>query len=269
MSYTYDDLLYLMNRLRDSESGCPWGLEQNFNTIAPYTLEETCEVLEAIANKDYENLKEELGDLLFQVIFYSRMAQEQSLFDMPDVVHGIVSKMVRRHPHVFPDGSLQSKNTKERTTTAEQVTVSWAQIKQQEKGKEVRPASAMPDKLPAALPAMERAKKIQKAATKVGFDWPDCEPVYDKIQEEILEIREAESETHERVVEEMGDLLFTCVNLSRHLNVNPEMALRQATGKFEQRFRTMEQMALADNYEFRQLTLEEMEAYWQQSKQLS
>ena len=269
--YSYDDLVYLMSRLRDPDTGCPWDLEQDFSTIAPYTLEETCEVLEAIANKDYDNLKEELGDLLFQVIFHSRMAQEQSLFDMSDVMNGLISKMVRRHPHVFPDGTLHSERTSAETTTSDQVTESWAQIKQREKAEaallnETKTASAMPDTLPSALPAMERAKKIQKAAAKTGFDWPDCAPVYDKIHEEIIELQEAESEGRERMTEELGDLLFACVNLARHLKVDPEMALRQATGKFEKRFRTMESIALADDQEFQQLTLDEMEAYWQQSK---
>ncbi|AMO56939.1 nucleoside triphosphate hydrolase [Endozoicomonas montiporae] len=265
--FSYDDLVYLMNRLRDPVTGCPWDLKQSFDTIAPYTLEETCEVLEAIASKDHENLKEELGDLLFQVIFHARMAQEESLFDLSDVVHGLVSKMVRRHPHVFPDGHLHSERTGDETTTPEQVTERWGQIKQQEKAAvKSGPLSAMPDKLPAALPAMERAKKIQKAAAKTGFDWPDCSPVYDKIQEELAELQEAETESQERVAEEFGDLLFACVNLGRHLQVDPELALRQATGKFEQRFRTMESLAQTEELEFQQLTLEEMEDYWQQSK---
>ena len=271
MRYSFDDLLYLMNRLRDPDTGCPWDLEQDFATIAPFTLEETCEVLEAIVNKDYENLREELGDLLFQVIFHSRMAQEQSFFNISDVVHDLVCKMVRRHPHVFPDGDLRTRRNPADTTTSAQVTDSWAQIKQQEKGGGNAPASAMPDQLPAALPAMEKARKIQEAAAKVGFDWGEPEPVYEKIQEEIEEIQQAsqDDEGQDRVAEEVGDLLFACVNLARHLSVNPEMALRQASGKFERRFRAMEQKAIADNYEFQQLALAEMEAYWQQSKQAS
>lgn len=269
MRYSYDDLLYLMSRLRDPDTGCPWDLEQDFATIAPFTLEETCEVLEAIASKDYENLKEELGDLLFQVIFHAQMAQEQSFFDISDVVHDLVCKMVRRHPHVFPDGDLRAQRNPGDSMTPEQVTESWTRIKQQEKGRGIAPVSAMPDPLPAALPVMEKARKIQGAAAKTGFDWPGAEPVYEKIQEEIQEIRQAcaAGEGQERITGEVGDLLFACVNLARHLKVNPEMALRQATGKFEQRFRTMEQIAAADAQEFQQLTLEEMEAYWQQSKQ--
>ena len=266
MKYSYDDLVYLMNRLRDPNTGCPWDLKQSFDTIAPYTLEETCEVLEAIASKDRINLKEELGDLLFQVVFHARMAQEESSFDLSDVIHGLVSKMIRRHPHVFPDGTLHSERTGNETTTPEQVTERWGQIKQQEKAGQCSSLSAMPDKLPAALPAMEKAKKIQKAAAKTGFDWPDCSQVYDKIQEELTELQEAQTESQERVAEEFGDLLFACVNLARHLQVDPDMALRQATGKFEQRFRTMESLAQAEEQVFQQLTLDEMETYWQQSK---
>ena len=267
MQYSYDDLVYLMNRLRDPATGCPWDLEQNFSTIAHYTMEESCEVLEAIASKDYDNLKEELGDLLFQVIFHARIAQEEALFDISDIIHGLVSKMVRRHPHVFPGGSLHSERTGEETTTPEQVTENWGLIKQREKAGTSRPLSVLPDKLPAALPVLEKARIIQKAAAKTGFDWPDSSQVYDKIQEEITELKEAQTEGQERMTEEFGDLLFACVNLARHLQVDPELALRQATGKFERRFRTMESIALAEEQDFEQLTLEEMEEYWQQSKQ--
>ncbi|MGI9277336.1 MAG: nucleoside triphosphate pyrophosphohydrolase [Endozoicomonas sp.] len=262
------ELLYMMQRLRDPETGCPWDLEQDFSTIAPYTLEETCEVLEAIANEDYDNLREELGDLLFQVIFHARMAEEEGLFDFSQVVSGLVVKMIRRHPHVFPDGTLESERRPgDPETSSEQVAVNWEQIKQKEKGGQAR-VSALPAKLPSALPAMTRAKKIQRAAAKVGFDWPDAEPVFDKILEEMDEIRQArvQGEGSERVAEEVGDLLFACVNLARHLKVDPDLALRQATGKFEQRFHVMEQLAEDHDQDFQQLTLEEMEAYWQQAK---
>ena len=263
-----EELLYMMQRLRDPDTGCPWDLEQDFSTIAPYTLEETCEVLDAIANEDYDNLCEELGDLLFQVIFHARMAEEEGLFDFSRVVSGLIEKMVRRHPHVFPDGTLQSERClDDPETSPEQVSVKWEEIKQTEKGGNIR-QSALPEKLPSALPSMTRARKIQKAAAKVGFDWPDVAPVYDKIQEEILEIQQASNngEGQERVTEEMGDLLFACVNLARHLDVDPDMALRKATGKFEGRFHTMERQALENEQDFQQLTLEEMEAYWQEAK---
>ncbi|WP_422408980.1 MULTISPECIES: nucleoside triphosphate pyrophosphohydrolase [unclassified Endozoicomonas] len=265
-----EDMLYLMSRLRDPEAGCPWDLEQNFTTIAPYTLEETCEVLEAIASEDFENLREELGDLLFQVVFHSRMAEEAGLFDFHQVAAGLVEKMVRRHPHVFPDGTLESRMSPNDDTTSDQVVESWQAIKQKEKlaRGEKTSESAMPSKLPAALPSLTRAFKLQKAAAKVGFDWPEVEPVFDKIQEEMEEIREAvrEQQGNDRIAEEIGDLMFACVNLARHLSVDAELSLRKASDKFEKRFRTMELRAAEEGHEFHQLTLEEMEAYWQLGK---
>ena len=265
------DVLYMMRRLRDPKTGCSWDLEQDFDTIAPYTLEETCEVLEAIARKDYDNLKEELGDLLFQVVFHAQMADEEGLFDFGQVASGLLEKMVRRHPHVFPDGTLRSERSPDDDTSPEEVIEKWQAIKakeKQDKG-EVKTTSAMPEKLPSALPALTRAYKLQKAAAKVGFDWLDFEPVLDKIQEEIAEVREAvkEKEGQSRVAEEIGDLLFSVVNLARHLGVEPDMAMRQSNEKFEGRFRTMEQKSLAEGHDFQQLSLEEMEAYWQQAKE--
>ena len=265
-----EDLLYLMGRLRDPDAGCPWDLEQDFTTIAPYTLEETCEVLDAIASEDFDNLREELGDLLFQVLFHSRMAEEAGHFDFHQVAAGLVEKMVRRHPHVFPAGTLESRKSPDDETTSDQVVESWQAIKQKEKQAKGEKASrsAMPAKLPAALPSLTRAFKLQKAAAKVGFDWSEAEPVFDKIQEEIEEIREAvrEGQGKDRVAEELGDLLFACVNLGRHLSVDPDMSLRKASDKFEKRFRSMEVRAAEEGYEFQQLSLDEMEAYWQQGK---
>ena len=264
MHYHFKDLVYLMSRLRDPETGCSWDLEQDFHSIAPYTLEETCELLDAIANHDHDNLREELGDVLFQVVFHAQMAREQSLFDLEDVVDEIVRKMIRRHPHVFPDGTLDSVRGHDDTISPDQVTDQWQQIKTMEKEKAA--STGVSDGIPAALPSLERARTIQKNAAKVGFDWAAVSTVYDKIQEELQELQEAESEGQDRVTEEMGDLLFACVNLARHLKVNPEMALRQATGKFERRFHTMQRLALADELDFPQLSLDEMEAYWQQGK---
>lgn len=271
MSQSLNDLLYLMSRLRDPETGCPWDLEQDFSTIAPYTLEETCEVLDAIAREDFDNLREELGDLLFQVVFHSRMAEEAGHFDFDQVAVGLVEKMVRRHPHVFPDGTLASKKQPGTDDTSpEQVVEAWQKIKAEEKAsRPEKPKSAMPEKLPDALPPLMKAYKLQKAAAKVGFDWPDYKPVLDKIQEEAEEIIEAveADEGQQRIAEEIGDLLFACVNLSRKLGVDPEMAMRQSNIKFESRFRSMEDKASQNSEVFEQLTLEEMEAYWQQSKQ--
>ena len=267
MSHSIDDLIILMARLRDTEHGCPWDLKQTFATIAPYTLEEACEVAEAIEREDYDNLKEELGDLLFQVIFHAQMAKESELFDFADISQGLLTKLLRRHPHVFPDGSLESFAS-EQKLTPEEVKQKWQEIKADEKKqKGQKPSgSAMPDDLSRTLPTLQRAEKIQAAAARVGFDWPEAEPVFDKIHEELDEIRTAGSESQERVAEEVGDLLFACVNLARHLGVDADMSLRKACHKFDGRFRKMELLATTNDRVFEQLTLEEMENYWQQVK---
>ena len=267
MSSSIKELIALMARLRHQEYGCPWDIKQTFSTIAPYTLEEASEVAEAIAREDYENLKEELGDLLFQVIFHARMAEEAGLFNFDDVCRELQAKLLRRHPHVFPDGTMGSFAS-EKKLTPEEVKQKWLEIKAEEKAVKGKSAStsAMPDDLPSSLPSLIQAEKIQSAAAKVGFDWPDLDPVIDKIHEELHEVQDARSEGQERTSEEMGDLLFACVNLARHLKVDSEMALRKATIKFDQRFRSMEALAKDNEQDFQQLSLEEMEAYWQQSK---
>ena len=268
-----NDLLVLMARLREPQLGCPWDLKQDFSTIAPYTLEEACEVVDAIEREDYDNLREELGDLLFQVVFHARMAEEAEYFSFSSIVHELVEKLVRRHPHVFPDGTLASENTPETRLTPEQVKERWQQIKAEEKqakGNNENRLSALPDHLPATLPALKKAEKIQQAAARVGFDWDTSDQVEDKIREELQEISEAVSlgEGKERVTEELGDLLFACVNYARHLGVDPEMALRGATSKFDGRFRKMEVRMSEEGDTFEQLSLDEMEAYWQQAKRI-
>ncbi len=269
MSSPIHDLVALMARLRHPEHGCPWDLKQTFSTIAPYTLEEASEVAEAIAREDYENLKEELGDLLFQVLFHARIAEEAGMFSFDDICQELQSKLVRRHPHVFPGGT-QSSFASDDKLTPEAVKQRWQAIKAEEKAKKniAVSTSAMPDDLPSSMPALLRAEKIQSAAAHVGFDWQEVEPVVDKIHEELNEVLEARGEGIERVSEEVGDLMFACVNLARHLKVDAEMAMRKASVKFERRFRSMEVLADNDGLSFQQLTLDEMESYWQQSKVL-
>ena len=226
-------LLSIMASLRDPETGCPWDIKQDFDSIAPYTIEEAFEVAEAIAQRDYPELKEELGDLLLQVVFHSQMAREQGLFDFNDVVQVLCDKMVRRHPHVFGDDPAADEQA---------VKVNWEQIKQRERAAKGREHTSALDGVPAGMPALQRAAKIQKKAAKVGFDWPAVEPVRKQVELELAELDEALVNGHKDAIEdELGDVIFTLVNLSRHLKIDPEQALRKATAKFEKRFRCMEE----------------------------
>jgi ATP diphosphatase len=239
----------IMARLRNRETGCPWDIEQNFASIAPYTIEEAYEVADAIERNDLDALKDELGDLLLQVVFHSQMASELGVFDMQDVVNGICDKMVRRHPHVFAGASANSH----------EVPDNWEAIKADERsGDEDNSALAG---VALALPALLRAQKIQKRAARTGFDWPDQSGAREKIIEELEEVKEATSIAH--VTEEIGDLLFAVVNFARFHKVDAEFALKQASAKFERRFRDME-MSAGDA--FAGLTLDEKEALWQQAK---
>lgn len=239
----------IMTRLRDRDTGCPWDLEQNFASIAPYTIEEAYEVADAIERNDLDALKDELGDLLLQVVFHSQMASELGVFDIQDVVNGICDKMVRRHPHVFGDA----------TAASHEVPDNWETIKAAERsGYEDNSALAG---VALALPALLRAQKIQKRAARTGFDWPDQSGARDKIIEELDEVREAN--TPEHVAEEIGDLLFAVVNFARFHKVDAELALKQASAKFERRFRDMEVSA---GDAFLGLSLDEKEELWQQAK---
>ena len=232
------DLLDIMARLRDPVAGCPWDLKQSFETIAPYTLEEAYEVADAIAHGDMPELREELGDLLFQVVFHARMAEEAGHFGFGDVVNAICAKMIRRHPHVFAGVAY---------ATEEELRDAWEAEKRAEREAKTGPAAGALDGVAAALPALLRAEKLQRRAARVGFDWPDAAGVLEKCREELDEIASARSAglAHPQLAEEVGDLLFSCVNLARHLGVEAEQALRAAGAKFERRFRAMEQ-ALAD-----------------------
>ncbi|HEV2866330.1 MAG TPA: nucleoside triphosphate pyrophosphohydrolase [Allosphingosinicella sp.] len=238
------DLVAIMARLRDPQSGCEWDRVQTFETIAPYTIEEAYEVADAIRRGDMDALKDELGDLQLQVVYHARIAEERGVFDLADVIAAIAAKMVRRHPHIFGDAS-QSPG--------------WEAIKAAERDAQ-EDASALAG-VALALPALKRAEKIQRRAARVGFDWPNAEGPRLKIDEELEEIERAESD--EERAAEVGDLLFAVVNYARHLDVNPETALREAVARFETRFRKVE--ALADK-PLKDMNIDELEALWQQAK---
>ena len=254
-------LLEVMRRLRDPKTGCPWDIEQSFATIVPYTIEEAYEVAGAIEERDWAALKEELGDLLLQVVFHARLAEEKNLFDFSDVVDAIVTKMVRRHPHVF--AGLQGIDS------ADTQTAVWETYKSAERAsKAAEGPKSLLDDVPAALPALLRAMKLQKRAGTVGFDWESAPKVVEKIAEEAQEVVEAltEGAPLEKLEDEVGDLLFAVANLARHLKVDPETALRATNRKFVQRFKFIEQTLAAEGRTPAEASLDEMEAIWQRAK---
>lgn len=266
--YKLDDLLHLMARLRDPQHGCPWDLRQDYASIVPHTLEEAYEVADAIARRDFPQLRDELGDLLFQVVYYSQLGREDGHFDFGQVVDGITRKLVRRHPHVFPDGDLHGPLDLPRLDEAT-IKRRWEEIKAEERAEKAAAPEqlSLPDDVPAALPALSRAAKLQKRAANVGFDWADATPVVAKIQEELDEVREAMANGQAaQVAEEVGDLLFVMVNLARHLQVDAEDALRQANAKFERRFRFIEEALKAQDRSPQEASLEEMDALWDAAK---
>jgi ATP diphosphatase len=248
-------LLAVMARLRDRATGCPWDIEQDFSSIAPYTIEEAYEVADAIARGDRGSLRDELGDLLFQVVYHARMAEEEGAFAFADVVRGIADKMVRRHPHVFGDES--------RDKSADQQTIDWERLKAAERGVG---ASAL-DGVATGLPALTRAVKLQNRAARVGFDWPDASHVLAKVREEADELVAARDAGDEAgVYEEYGDLLFVMANLARHLGIDPEAALRATNAKFTRRFKAVEAALAAENRRPTEATLAEMDALWDAAK---
>jgi len=233
--YNLDDLLHLMARLRDPQYGCPWDIKQTYKTIVPYTLEEAYEVADAIEQGDFEPLQGELGDLLFQVVYYSQLAREEGRFEFAGVIDSITRKLIRRHPHVFPTGDLYAPLDVPRLSE-EQVKLRWEQIKAQERAENAeRPEQlSLLDDVPVALPALSRAAKLQKRAAQVGFDWPAALPVLDKVREELDEVLEAMADNDSAAIhDEISDLLFSVVNLARHLKVVPESALGGANAKFD------------------------------------
>ena len=261
MNRGVDDLLVIMARLRDRNGGCPWDIEQDFASIAPYTIEEAYEVADAIDRGDFDDLRDELGDLLLQVVFHARMAEEAGHFAFADVVAAICDKMLRRHPHVFGDASVAD---------AQAQTDAWEAIKRAERGDD-GDDSALAG-VARGLPEWQRALKLQKRAARVGFDWPDAQAVLSKLHEELAEVASeidaGEAPGSPRLLDEVGDLLFVAVNLARKTGVDVSAALRHANGKFEHRFRAMEDLAAGDGDQFAELDLDAQEALWQRAKRL-
>ena len=254
----------IMQRLRQPVGGCPWDVKQTFESVAPYTLEEAYEVADAIVRKNHTDLKEELGDLLLQVVFHAQMAAEQGLFDFDDVARGINEKMLRRHPHVFAGASVAD---------ADEQTRRWEELKKAEKLARVdsqdAPAASALDAVSRGLSEWQRAIKLQKRAAELGFDWPGIAPVLDKLREEVAELDEAaHTENTAHQLEELGDVLFVAANVARHLKLDPASALRGCNLKFESRFRQMEQLAAASGLDLAALNLAEQDALWDQAKQM-
>ncbi len=251
-----NNLLEVMAKLRSPEGGCPWDLEQDYRTIAPYTIEEAYEVADAIEKDDMAALKDELGDLLFQAVFHAQMAKEAGLFTFDDVVNAITDKMIRRHPHVFGDAEMRD---------AEQQTDAWEQQKTEERA--AKGHVSLLDDVPAGLPGLTRAVKLQKRAASVGFDWTNAKDVLAKISEETAELTEAVAlEDPDKIEDEFGDLLFVLANLSRHLKVDPEAALRRTNEKFLRRFQHIEKQVAHSDRELGSVSLDEMEDLWREAK---
>ena len=270
MRYRLEDLLTLMAVLRDPQQGCPWDVKQHWDTIVPHTLEEAYEVADAIERRAFDELPGELGDLLFQVVYYAQFAAEEQRFDFHDIVHTLTEKMLRRHPHVFPEGTLASRRPPGMSADAvktQQVNSRWEALKAEERAQRSVEEVSVLDDVPRNLPALSRATKLSKRAARVGFDWPDARGVLDKIREELAEVEEAlAAGDRQHAQEEVGDLLFAVTNLARTLGANPEQCLRQTNGKFERRFRHVEGALARAERPLGQATLEEMEHHWQAAK---
>ena len=264
-SYTWEDLRYLMARLRDPETGCPWDLQQTADSIVPHTLEEVYELVATIESGDIDAMRDELGDVLFQVVFYAQLAQEQAHFDLSDVVHGLVSKLIRRHPHIFSDGNLRAVQKHE--FAAEAVMDQWESIKQAER--ETKLQMHVLDDVPVSLPAITRAQKLQKRASTVGLDWVALGPVLSSLKQELCEFEAAlaHPEKHDDIAHELGDLMFCCVNLARHLKLDAEQVQRAANQRFEARVRAFTALAEQQGLTPLALTDEQRDALWSAAKQ--
>jgi ATP diphosphatase len=266
MSDKFDRLVAIMAKLRDPKGGCPWDLEQTFATIAPYTVEEAYEVADAIERGDLDDLRDELGDLLLQVVFHARMAEEAGRFSVADVIEAINAKMVRRHPHVFGDAKV--KDAADQTRAWEDHKAREREDGNGKKGNGQGGATSALDGVAVGLPALTRALKLQQRAARVGFDWTEAIRILEKLREETAEM-EAEIKGRapkDRLLDEVGDLLFVCVNLARRLDFDPESALRHANAKFERRFRAMEALLARQGRKPEETSLDEMEALWQEAK---
>ncbi len=259
-----DKLRWIMSKLRDPETGCPWDIKQDFISIVPYTLEEAYEVADAIERQDYRELEKELGDLLFQVVFYSQLGKEEQRFDFDSVVAAICEKLIRRHPHVFAD---------KRFPTSEQIKANWEneKIKERQLKHDQQSLSLLAD-IPKNLPALSQAAKIQKRCAHVGFDWHNIHDVFDKVKEEVIEVEEElqrdPTAKNQALAEELGDLMFAVVNVCRHAKQDPEALLRQANHKFTKRFQGVEKYVSESNKPFAEHDLDTLEEYWQQVKTL-
>jgi len=256
-----EKLLQVMADLRNPQSGCPWDIRQTSQSIAPHTLDETHELIDAIERDDSENIKEELGDLLFNIVFHARIAEENGAFDFDDVAQGITDKMLRRHPHVFGDA-------RDRQWSDAELAQQWQAMKAEEKQQQgENPAGTETLDDSSVNSAIYRARQIQQHAALFGFDWPDIGPVFDKLEEELAELKQAfATGDRDAISDELGDLMFVCVNLARHARVNAEMSLRQTNRKFQRRFAYVQQQMSAAGIEMDQRQLEQMERFWQESK---
>jgi len=265
-------LLTVMRQLRDPDHGCDWDRKQTLKSLTAYTLEEVYEVIDAVERGDFLQLRDELGDLLFQVVFYAQIANEEGRFNFNDVAQAVAEKLLHRHPHVFPDGTMQSFGSETLAIDAETVAIRWEQIKNLERELKASrtPSGTVPsvlDDVPGTLPAMERGRKLQKRAASLGFDWQDPQPVLAKLREEIAELEvEMRRQDKEGMQAEFGDVLFSCVNLARHLDIDPETALRAANRKFEQRFRSMEVVALARQMPLHAMDMAALDDLWNEIK---
>ncbi|MEL7982982.1 nucleoside triphosphate pyrophosphohydrolase [Vreelandella titanicae] len=270
MRHGIDDLLTLMQVLRDRQQGCPWDLQQDWDSIVPHTLEEAYEVADAIERRAFDELPGELGDLLFQVVYYAQFGAEEQRFDFADIVDTLTAKMLRRHPHVFPDGTLASRcppGVSAEEVQTQQVNSRWESLKAEERAERAVERPSVLDDVPRTLPALSRAAKLSKRAARVGFDWPDARGVVAKIREELAEVEEAlAAGDQQHAQEEVGDLLFAVTNLARTLNADPEQCLRATNAKFERRFRFVERELSAAQRPLIEASLDEMEAHWQAAK---